>query len=144
MTEAIVKHYSNGEITVIWQPAKCIHSRKCFHGLPNVFNPQARPWVNIQGADTAAIKAQIDQCPSGALSYQLGGTETQTTSAPAPSLTIVQVMPNGPLLVQGTIAVKLADGSESVKEQRCALCRCGASANKPFCDGSHVKAGFVG
>lgn len=144
MTHPIVKRYSNGELTVIWQPDKCIHSQKCFHGLPDVFNPQQRPWVNITGADTAAIKAQVEACPSGALSYQLGDAAMTTVTNPVTSSTTVQVMPNGPLIVQGTITVKLADGTETLKEQRCALCRCGASNNKPYCDGSHAKAGFVG
>ncbi len=65
----ITKHYTNGEVTIVWKPGVCIHSGICAGGLPQVFDPKARPWVNEKGADTATIKAQIDQCPSGALSY---------------------------------------------------------------------------
>ena len=65
----IIKKYSNGEITVVWEPAKCIHSTICFNGLPNVFNPNKRPWVNIEGADSNTIVDQVKACPSGALSY---------------------------------------------------------------------------
>jgi len=67
--EDITKKYDNGEITVVWQPNICAHSAICFHGLPSVFNPAMRPWITIDGADTEAIINQINQCPSGALSY---------------------------------------------------------------------------
>lgn len=59
------------------------------------------------------------------------------------SLLMIKVLPNGPLLVQGTIELILTDGTTAVKDNP-ALCRCGASKNKPFCDGSHTKAGFKG
>jgi uncharacterized Fe-S cluster protein YjdI len=63
------KKYDNGEITVVWQPGICMHSAICFHGLPTVFNPNERPWITIDAEDTETIANQIDQCPSGALSY---------------------------------------------------------------------------
>jgi uncharacterized Fe-S cluster protein YjdI len=62
-------HYSNGEITIIWKPEICIHSRNCFTGLPNVFDPRRKPWIEIDNATTEEIIAQIKKCPSGALSY---------------------------------------------------------------------------
>ena len=64
----IIKKYSNDDIKVVWEPAKCIHSAICFNGLPQVFDPGKRPWVNIEGADTATITEQVKACPSGALS----------------------------------------------------------------------------
>jgi uncharacterized Fe-S cluster protein YjdI len=63
------KTYSKGEITVIWKPGVCIHSGKCVQGLGEVFNVTARPWINIDGASTDRIIKQVEQCPSGALSY---------------------------------------------------------------------------
>lgn len=68
MEEAIVKTYTNGEITVVWKPSLCTHSTYCWRGLPRVFNPRKRPWVNMQGADSETIVAQVGKCPSGALS----------------------------------------------------------------------------
>ena len=62
------KKYSNGEITVRWQPHVCQHSAICFRGLPQVFDPRKRPWVNIAGATSDEIVVQVAQCPSGALS----------------------------------------------------------------------------
>ena len=67
----IIKKYTNGEVTVTWEPAKCIHSTICFQGLPEVFDPRKRPWVTIEGADTNKIVDQIKECPSGALTYQM-------------------------------------------------------------------------
>jgi uncharacterized Fe-S cluster protein YjdI len=61
--------YSNDEITVIWKPKQCIHSAICARGLPAVFQPRERPWIKIDQATTEEIKAQVDQCPSGALTW---------------------------------------------------------------------------
>ncbi|MCI0921094.1 (4Fe-4S)-binding protein [Sphingobacterium rhinopitheci] len=72
MEKVNVKKYSNGEITIIWEPAKCEHSTICWkgkQGLPQVFNPLKKPWISIDGADSQTIMYKIDQCPSGALSY---------------------------------------------------------------------------
>lgn len=135
------KRYEKGELTVVWQPEKCIHSENCWRGLNAVFNPKARPWIDVEGASQEAIMAQIDQCPSGALSYlttaagEGGQTETET---------IVEVAPNGPLMVYGNLTIKHADGSERKEHRVTALCRCGQSANKPYCDGTHKKVGFEG
>ena len=61
-------YYSNGEITVIWKPDVCKHSRKCFTGLPQVFDPKRRPWIELSKAETQQIIDQVKKCPSGALS----------------------------------------------------------------------------
>ncbi|QQS40092.1 MAG: (4Fe-4S)-binding protein [Acidobacteriota bacterium] len=64
------KEYTNGEITVIWKPELCAHSGNCVRGLPEVFKPGERPWINIGEASSEEIKRTIDTCPSGALSYK--------------------------------------------------------------------------
>jgi len=69
------KHYSNDEITVIWKPDVCKHSTLCWRGLLQVFDPRKRPWIDMEGADTGAIIAQVEQCPSGALSWRRKGDE---------------------------------------------------------------------
>lgn len=70
MSKDIIKRYSNGEITVIWQPSLCVHSAICARGLPKVFDPRRRPWVVLDGFDSATIAEQVERCPSGALSYE--------------------------------------------------------------------------
>jgi uncharacterized Fe-S cluster protein YjdI len=65
----IIKKYTNGEVTVVWKPAICQHSTLCWKQLGAVFNPQVRPWVDMEGATTNEIIEQVQRCPSGALSY---------------------------------------------------------------------------
>ncbi len=65
----IIKEYTNGEITIVWQQNKCIHSGMCVHNNPNVFQPKEKPWIKPEASTTADIKNAIDKCPSGALSY---------------------------------------------------------------------------
>ena len=70
--QEIVKHYQKGELTVVWKPKMCIHSAVCAKGLPNVFKPQEKPWVDTNGASEEDIMKQIDACPSKALTYKKG------------------------------------------------------------------------
>jgi uncharacterized Fe-S cluster protein YjdI len=141
-TPDITKTYTNGEITVIWKPAVCIHSKVCWTELLQVFNPKVRPWINIEGASTELITEQVDRCPSKALSYFRNEEDIHPEDVQAES--IVEPMPNGPLLVYGNLRVKDASGHETQKNKVTAFCRCGASSNKPYCDGSHVRIGFQG
>lgn len=137
------KKYTNGEITVVWKPDVCIHSAICFKGLHSVFNPTKRPWVNMEGADTTKIIAQIDKCPSKALSYQWNNHQEtqQEIKMENSSTTKVEVIPNGPLMVEGKLSIKDATGTE-VEKEKVFLCRCGASSKKPYCDGTHKKIEF--
>lgn len=144
----ITKNYSNGEVTVVWKPVRCTHSTICWRsatGLPEVFHPKTRPWITPEASDTGRIVEQVKKCPSGALSFFMNGEAPQQPDADAPSGEIIaEIMQNGPLLVYGNINVKAPDGTETRRSKVTAFCRCGASANKPFCDGSHVKTGFSG
>ncbi len=65
----LTHHYTNGEITIIWKPALCIHSGICFKGLPEVFDPRRRPWIEADKSSTENIINQVKKCPSGALSF---------------------------------------------------------------------------
>lgn len=65
----MTKKYTNGDITIAWNPEACIHSKLCWTQLGEVFNPRERPWVKMDGADTDRIIEQVSKCPSGALSY---------------------------------------------------------------------------
>lgn len=63
-----VKEYSNGEVTIVWKPEMCTHSANCAKGLPSVFKPREKPWIDQNGATTDQIIDQVKRCPSGALS----------------------------------------------------------------------------
>jgi uncharacterized Fe-S cluster protein YjdI len=139
----IVKRYSNEEITVIWKPEKCIHSGICINTLPKVYNPDARPWIKPENATGRELQQQIETCPSGALSYSLKKSEPDTTADQKGS-TRVEVLVKGPLLVHGNIEVTLANGSRELRKRSTAFCRCGASGNKPYCDGTHNSRDFEG
>ena len=73
------KEFSNGEITIFWQPEKCIHSANCLIGLPTVFNAKKKPWINIHAASSKEIMKIIDTCPSRSLTY-LKSTKLVTSS----------------------------------------------------------------
>ncbi len=134
------KEYTKEDLTVIWEPGKCIHSTICANGLSEVFRPKDKPWIQLDKAESDRIKKQIDQCPSGALSYVTSApTETATSNE-----TEVEVIQNGPLIVKATVKITDKDGNTEIRLNRSSFCRCGASENKPYCDGSHRKIEFVG
>ncbi|MCB0794687.1 MAG: (4Fe-4S)-binding protein [Flavobacteriales bacterium] len=139
MTEKVIR-YANDAITVEWRPERCIHSQRCWRELGQVFRPKEKKWVDVDAAPPDVIRDQVNKCPSGALSIKTDDMEHGTAS----SGTQVDLMPNGPALVKGAITITYPDGRTETKEKGCALCRCGASANKPFCDGSHKSNGFEG
>jgi uncharacterized Fe-S cluster protein YjdI/CDGSH-type Zn-finger protein len=131
--------YEAPTIEVHWEPRLCIHTGNCVRGLPRVFDPKARPWVAVAAADADAIARTIETCPTGALHYRRldGGRQEQP-----PEETTVEASADGPLLVRGDVRILGGDGSVIREDTRVALCRCGASKNKPFCDGSHRRVGF--
>jgi len=136
----IVKKYSNGEITILWNPKTCIHAAECVNRLPNVYKPKEKPWITIENATTQELIDQIDKCPSGALLYNLKNLKINNNMEKIK----INAMENGPLLVEGNIEVTKPDGSIENKEKTTAFCRCGASVNKPYCDGKHRNIEFKG
>ena len=133
------KHYRNPAIVVTWQAERCIHSARCVRALPQVFDPRRRPWIILDDTPADAIAAVVQACPSGALHFERldGGGEE-----PAPNSTVVQVVADGPLYLHGPIEVRAAAGRVVRQDTRMALCRCGASRHKPFCDNSHFQVDF--
>ena len=66
----VARIYENGEIRVIWRPEVCAHSGVCVRGLAEVFRPRERPWIDLHAAPSDRIARQVEQCPSGALSWE--------------------------------------------------------------------------
>lgn len=144
------REYTNGEITVRWEPGKCIHATTCYRELIEVFNPRKRPWVNMEGAPTKEIIRVVGLCPTEALSYKWneGKKPESEEKKEEQSVTLdikaaeVRVMKDGPLIVKGSFKIIGADGTELRQMKMASFCRCGHSQNMPFCDGHHRKIGF--
>ena len=130
--------YEAGDLHVLWDSQRCIHVAECIRALPRVFNPLARPWVQLDGADTDAILDAIERCPTGALRYVRTNGPPEVPDDPG----TIEAIPNGPLFVRGDLHVVTGDDETIAHETRLALCRCGASENKPFCDNAHRRVGF--
>ena len=128
--------YRGQHIVVRFDGRKCIHSRNCVLGRPDVFVPNAEgPWIKPDNAASETIAAIAWSCPSGAITYErLDGGENER----APVVNLVRVRENGPLVFHADLAI---EGQPSAF--RATLCRCGASKRKPFCDGSHSAAAFA-
>ena len=134
------KVYRNDAIEVHWEPRLCIHVRNCVRGLGAVFDPSGRPWIDVDAADPDAIAKTVLTCPTGALHFKrVDGGEQEA----APAEITVEPRPDGPLFVRGRVKIVDADGQVIREDTRLALCRCGGSKNKPFCDGSHARIGFA-
>lgn len=134
------KRYTGEAIDVTYSLKRCIHAAECVRGLPVVFDTENRPWIQPDQALADEIVAVVLRCPSGALHFERkdgGPPET------APAHNTVELQANGPLYVRGTLELLLPDGTPFALGTRFALCRCGASANKPFCDNAHRRIGFV-
>jgi len=137
----MTKGYSKDDVTVYWDSDKCIHSGNCVNSLKDVFNPQNRPWINMPGAPSEEIIRVVKNCPSGALSYKMSNEMNEEKRIGGEELTI-KVNKGGPYLIRGNVKIIDKDGTETIKEGTVALCRCGESQNKPYCDGSHKNKEF--
>ena len=132
------RSYSTDAIVVRFELSRCIHAAECVKGLPDVFDPQRRPWIEPEKAEPDEIAEVVSRCPTGALTFErLDGRRGEE----APVENRLTPKPDGPIFAKGRFALVLP-GGESLEATRVALCRCGASENKPFCDNRHREAGF--
>ena len=136
----VVKEYATDEIVVEWEPRLCYHSLNCVRSLPQVFDKEGRPWIKADAASADEVEATVARCPSGALRSRRIGAAAPTRGQPLE----IRASGQGPLLVTGGVRVLDADGTVLYEGERAALCRCGGSKNKPFCDGTHKTNGFEG
>jgi uncharacterized Fe-S cluster protein YjdI len=138
--DSLTKEYATDEIVVEWEPRLCFHSQNCVRSLPQVFDDSRRPWVKVDAATADEVEAAVARCPSGALRTRRIGVPPPGRQQPPE----VRASANGPLLLSGGVRILDADGEVLYEGERAALCRCGQSGNKPFCDGTHKKVGFRG
>jgi CDGSH-type Zn-finger protein len=136
------RNYFGKEITIHDNRKICSHAAECVDNLPSVFKLNERPWIDPDGARIQEVINTIRKCPSGALSFSIGDTEHRDPEDKRNP--IVTVSKNGPYHISGGIEL-LGEGvefGEGASMEHYALCRCGASENKPFCDGAHRNINF--
>jgi len=138
VSETQVFNYPGKAIDVQWDGRLCIHIGECGNAKGELFVGGREPWCIPDLSAREEVRDICERCPSGALSYtdKEGGPET-----PAAENTVM-VTYRGPLYVTGDLAIEGAPEDMPGVRFRAALCRCGASKNKPFCDNSHLEAGF--
>jgi uncharacterized Fe-S cluster protein YjdI len=130
--------YPGRAITIHDNRGICSHAGFCTDNLKRVFRMGEEPWIDPDGAMAEEIIRVVRRCPSGALSYSIGGIEHQDQKR-EPMVTVTH---NGPYAVTGGIELIGQEFGEGASREHYTLCRCGASKNKPFCDGSHWAVGF--
>lgn len=134
------KEFEGKDLTVVDNVGACSHAGYCVRGAPNVFfkwdNDERRSTPDE--GETENTVQTIRKCPSGSLTYKLGGKhETDYFDEP-----VIVVSKDGPLYVRGACEFNDTTGAKPHIKEHYALCRCGSSKNKPFCDGAHKKVGF--
>ncbi len=148
------RKYTNGEITVYWQPDLCVHAGICLSELPRVFNPRRRPWIDLSQADTGSIIATVNGCPTDALMYSWSDPERNERDISPKVLknkeilkrfdkekepdVKIKLQADGPVIITGVYELENENGAKETQNSPCSICRCGRSKNLPFCDGSHA------
>ena len=128
--------YESDEIRVTYDIKRCIHAAECVKGLPTVFDPQKKPWVQPGHESADNVADVIERCPTGALHYEI---RTSDRSEKPSSKNRILLNADGPVYFFGDIEVQDHEGNRVLEDTRFALCRCGGSSNKPACDNSHKK-----
>lgn len=139
MGDKQVIRYEGEKQTVDWDGRLCIHIGECGRATGDLFVGGRKPWCQPDLAGEDEVMEVIQRCPSGALVVRdKAGVNPETPAA----VNTIHVTYNGPLYLRGALAIDGAPANAEGVRFRAALCRCGKSNNKPFCDNSHVKAGF--
>lgn len=136
------RDYPGKEVTVHDNRKICSHAAECVNNLSSVFKLGSRPWINPDASKMNDIVEVVRRCPSGALSYSIDGVEYRDPEEQRnPTVTVLK---NGPYHITGGIEL-IGDNiqfGEGASKEHYTLCRCGASKNKPFCDGAHKSSNF--
>jgi CDGSH-type Zn-finger protein/uncharacterized Fe-S cluster protein YjdI len=135
MSEEIVK---GRDVTIRFDASRCVHSRTCVLGHPEVYVPNVKgAWIHPDAARAEVVMHTALACPSGAI--RVSRNDGSATSDTPPLVNTVRVRENGPLAVEAELQIR----GDAQPTPRATLCRCGQSANKPFCDGAHASAVFT-
>lgn len=136
------RDYVGKEITIHDNRKICSHAKECVNNLPSVFKLGSKPWIDSDGSKMQDIINTVRKCPSGALSYSIDGIEYRDPKEQRDP--ILTVLKNGPYYITGGIDLigENIEFGEGASKEHYTLCRCGASENKPFCDGTHITINF--
>nr|WP_275578241.1 ferritin-like domain-containing protein [Dyella mobilis] len=131
-----IEQVDGKQLTILFETKRCIHARFCVTGAPTVFLANVQgPWIHPDTMDAERLVDIAHACPSGAIRYQRHDGRPEES---APPVNLAATREAGPYAFRGDL--RLNGGFAGY---RATLCRCGASKNKPFCDGSHHDAGFT-
>lgn len=139
IVEETVQHYAGKQASISFNRSICSGAARCVEGLPSVFSSESsEDWISPDNDSIEKVKAAVANCPSGALSLQVNEQHwiPEVTTEPH-----IDIVPDGPFNVQG---IELIDRppATNARSKQYALCRCGLSKNKPFCDYSHAEQGW--
>ena len=132
--------WNNDTATVTWDEDLCIHVGECTRAKGALFEMGRKPWCELDGADDAHVRDVVARCPTGALAARFSDPSMDETP---PAENTVTVADGGPLYFHGELDIDAAPERAPGLAHRAALCRCGLSSNKPYCDNSHVKGDFA-
>ncbi|HXV78225.1 MAG TPA: CDGSH iron-sulfur domain-containing protein [Candidatus Polarisedimenticolaceae bacterium] len=137
--ERRIHQFDGKQLDVAWDGRLCIHAQECTRAKGELFVSGRQPWGEPDRGDPDYVAEVVRRCPSGALTYRRGDGGEPESAAPRNTVIVAN---NGPLYVQGQLRIDAAAPDMPGVAFRAALCRCGDSKNKPFCDNSHERAGF--
>ena len=135
----LTRAYTRPESRVPWYASRCIHSGACIRALPQAFDPNRRPWIDVSAADADALAQAVVRCPTGALRFERLDGGPQEAEPESVEITPVR---NGPYFIRGPVDIVDPATRQPQRETRVALCRCGQSKHMPFCDNTHRAIGF--
>jgi uncharacterized Fe-S cluster protein YjdI/CDGSH-type Zn-finger protein len=135
-SESPVSAYRADGVTVFFDVQRCAHFAECVRGLPEVFDVNQRPWIQPSGAPAELVAEVVRRCPTGALHYELHDRPGEAPDRP----THIHAVADGPIMLRGELRIDTPAGE--IADVRAALCRCGLTANQPFCDQECKRAGW--
>jgi len=131
--------YDGQAITVVYDVKRCLHAAECVRRAPAAFDKDRLPWIIPDAESPEAVVEAVLACPTGALRFEAHGSDE---TEPISDTNVIWAIEDGPLYIRGDVELVGEDGQLLHRDSRLALCRCGQSGNKPFCDNTHLQTGF--
>ncbi len=136
MSSKKVLTFEGKDITVVWDGNLCIHAEECWRADSELFDVNREPFGDPDLVDAEEADRIAKRCPSGAIAWRANDASAEEAAADENTVTVV---PDGPLYVRGDLSIEGVPAQDGNTTKRVALCRCGLSKNKPFCDNSHIE-----